>query len=186
MLHVMSIRDGDTTLVTSGIAPTFLAAIVLAATCLIIVVTIVATYIGKPNVFSLGRSYKLIGLLIVGWGTIAWLSADYYYGRLAANLYQREAQLATQQAAQIAGNIDESIALLKGISLVFSRDEDTRRALRRFGAEASPSALGYEERKQRWTQDRLLGALNNSLSIAAMHLGEIGRASCRERVYVLV
>jgi len=163
------IRDGDAALAV-GISPTFLAAIVLAATCLIIVVTIVATYVGKPNVFSLGRSYKLIGLLILGWGTIAWLSADYYYGRLASNLYQREAQLARQQAEQVAGNIDESIKLLKGISLVFSSDLDTRRVLRRFGAEASPSALAYEERKQRWTQDKLLGELNISLDVAATHL----------------
>jgi len=165
------IRDGDTATVTSGISPTFLAAIVLAATCLIIVVTIVATYVGKPNVFSLGRSYKLIGLLILGWGAIAWLSADYYYGRLAGNLYQREAQIAKQQAEQVAGNIDESLQLIKGISLVYSRDVDTRRALQRFGANAAPSNLAYEERKRRWSQDKALGELNNSLDIAATHLG---------------
>jgi len=165
------IRDGDTTIVDAGIAPTFLAAIVLAATSLIIVVTIVATYIGKPNLLSVGRSYRLIGLLIVGWGVIAWLSADYYYSSLANKLYQQESQLATQQGEQVANNIDESIKLLKGISLVFSRDEDTHRVLRRFGANAAPSALAYEERKQRWTQDRVLGELNNSLRIAATNLG---------------
>lgn len=70
----------------------------LAATGAIIVVTIVATYVGKPNLLSFGRSYKLIGLLIVGWGATAWLSADYYYGRLAGNVYRQESQLARQQA----------------------------------------------------------------------------------------
>jgi PAS domain S-box-containing protein len=165
------VRDGDTNVVASGISPTFLAAIVLAATCLIIVVTIVATYVGKPNVFSLGRSYKLIGFLIVGWGTIAWLSADYYYGHLASNLYQRESQLAKLQAEQVAGNIDESLQLLKGVSLVFSRDDDTHLALRRFGVNVAPSTLGYEERKQRWTRDKMLGELNGFLEIAAANLG---------------
>lgn len=164
------IRDGDVALTASGISPTFLAAIVLAATCLIIVVTIVATYIGKPNVFSLGRHYRLIGLLIAGWGAIAWLSADYYYDRLAGNLYRQEVQLAAQQAEQAARNIDESIALLKGIALVFSRNEDTRRALRPFGVDATPSTLAYEERKQRWTQDKTLSKLNDALNVAATHL----------------
>lgn len=58
------IRDGDDALVTEGIAPAFLAAIVLAATCLIIVSTIVATLVGKPNRLSLKKSYKLIGMLV--------------------------------------------------------------------------------------------------------------------------
>ncbi len=165
------IRDGDTGLVASGMAPTFLATIVLAATSLIVVVTIVATYVGKPNLLSLGRSYKLIGLLIAGWVAIAWLSADYNYGRLAGNLYRQESQLAGQQAENIAHNIDESIALLKGISLMVSRDADTHRVLRRFGAKVAPSTLAYKERKQRWAQDKALGELNDSLRIAATNLG---------------
>ena len=165
------IQGGDVDLVTSGISPTFLAAIVLAATCLIIVVTIVATYVGKPNLLSLGRSYKLIGLLIVGWAAIAWLSADYYYSRLAQNLYQKEARFAGQQAEQVARNIGESMELLKGIALVFSRDEDTQRALRRFGADVVPSTLAYDERKRLWTEDEALGAVNATLGVAATHLG---------------
>jgi C4-dicarboxylate-specific signal transduction histidine kinase len=120
---------------------------------------------------SHGRSYMLIGLLILGWVTIAWLSADYYYGHLSNNLYQREAQLATQQAEYIANNIDESLQQLKGIPLVFSRDDATHRVLRRFGLTAAPSALGYEQRKQQWTQDKALNKLNDSLRIAATNLG---------------
>jgi hypothetical protein len=37
----------------------------------------------QPTYF---RSYKWIGLLIVAWVAIAWLSADYYYSHLADNL----------------------------------------------------------------------------------------------------
>jgi C4-dicarboxylate-specific signal transduction histidine kinase len=113
----------------------------------------------------------LIGLLIVGWVTTAWLSADYYYGNRSNNLYRQESQLAMQQAELVARNINENIELLKGISLVVSREEETHRALRRFGANAAPSILGYEVRKQQWTQDKVLGELNDSLSIAATNLG---------------
>jgi diguanylate cyclase (GGDEF)-like protein/PAS domain S-box-containing protein len=164
MASAYFIRDGDATIANSGIAPTFLAAIVLAATGLIIVVTIVATYVEKPNFLSLGRSFKLIGLLIIGWGVIAWLSADYYYNQRASRMYQHETQYAKEQAENVANNIDESLQLLKGIPVMFSRDDDTRRVLRRFGAHATPSTLPYEQLKQRWTNDKAFSELNLILS----------------------
>ncbi len=165
------IRNGDSTLVTSGISPTFLSIIVLSATSLTVVVTIVATYVGKPNLLSFRRSYRLIGLLIAGWLGVAWLSADYYYSRLADELYRQEAQRVERQVEDVAGHIGDNVKLLKGISLVVSRDDDTYRALRRFGADAAPSAQVYEERKQRWTRDKMLGGLNDTLHIVASNLG---------------
>ncbi|MFZ4537358.1 ATP-binding protein [Propionivibrio sp.] len=119
---------------------------------------------------SLWRSYKFIGLLIVIWGCVSWLGADYYYNRLGSTFYQQEAQVARQQVEQVAGNINESIELLKAVSLVVARDKDTREALLPFGAEALPSALAYEQRKQLWTQDQKLGELNASLGITATSL----------------
>ena len=171
MAAAFFIRDGDADGIAAGVEPAFLAAIVLAATCLIIVITIVATYLERPNLLSLGRSYKMIGLMIFGWGIVAWLSADYYFSRLANNLYQQEVQLARQQVEQVGNNINENIELLKGISLMVSRDEDTRRVLRSFGANVAPSSLDYEERKQRWTGEKILGELNNTLGIATANLG---------------
>ncbi|HUX92035.1 MAG TPA: PAS domain S-box protein [Gallionellaceae bacterium] len=171
MLAAYFIRDDGTAIIDSGIAPTFLASIVLIATSLIIVVTLVATYVGRPGLTSLGKSYKLIALLLAGWGVIAWLSADYYYSRLASNLYQQESQLAMLQAENVSSNIDKNIELLKGISLMVSRDPDTHQALHRFGADATASTLDYTVRKRQWTQDRALGELNNSLQIAATNLG---------------
>ena len=171
MASAYFIRGGDTTLAASGISPTFLAVIVLATTCLIIVVTIVAIYGVKTNLMSVGQAYKSTILLSIGWGVIAWLSADYYYGHLASDLYQRELQHATQQSESIAADINENLELLKGISIMISRDDDTRRALRRFGPNVTPSKLAYDERKQRWTRDKFLNGLNSSLKIAASSLG---------------
>ena len=164
------IRDGDSAVVSSGITPAFLAAVVLVATSLIVVVTIVATYVGNRNLLSLRRSYRLIGTLVVGWGVVAWLSADYYHRQRADELYQQESQLASQQADQIASNMDEEIQRLKGVSVMVSRDQGTQRALRRFAADSSPSRLAHGVRKQRWTQDKTLDELNGSLLIAATHL----------------
>ncbi len=165
------IRDGDTTIATSGIAPTFLAALVLAATSLIIVVTIVATYVEKPKFSSLGRSFRLIGLLIAGWGAIAWLSADYYYSHHSSEVYLHETQLAKEQAETVANNIDESLKQIKNIPLLYSHDEDVLLPLRHFGDYALPSTLAYEERKRRWLKDKVLGGLNSQLGVAEADLG---------------
>jgi PAS domain S-box-containing protein len=165
------IRDGEATDATSGIAPTFLASIVLVATSLIIVVTIVTTYFRKHNEYSHTRSYKLIGLLIIVWGTISWLSADYYYNRLANYLFQQESQRATQKLDNITNNINESLELIKGAGQVLSHEADTIRVLRSFGANAAPSPLAYEKRKQLWSQDKMLVDLSNSLGYASTRLG---------------
>jgi diguanylate cyclase (GGDEF)-like protein/PAS domain S-box-containing protein len=159
------IRAGDPSANTQGISPSFLAAIVLSVTSLMVVVTIVATLVRKLNLSKFWRFYRLVGLLIAGWGTMAWFGADYYYDRLAGNLYQRESQLAMQQAEIIVGSIDESIALLKGVPRMLAREEEVRRALRRFDS-LSPS-LPYATLKRQWTQDPPLGKLNASLEVAA-------------------
>ncbi|MFD2270560.1 MHYT domain-containing protein [Undibacterium arcticum] len=126
------IRDGDGTVVDSQIGPTFLAAIILAATSVIIVITIVATYVSKYKLFSLERSYKLVGLAIVGWVAVTAISIDYIHKRMVNDLYQQESRQAKAQADRVAHNIEESLQILKGIPLVFSRDESIRRVLREF------------------------------------------------------
>jgi len=166
------IRGDAANILDDGISPTFLAAIVLASTSLIITITIVATYIGRPNnTFSIKRSYRTIALLIATWFAISWLSADAYYNRLANSLYQNELQQTSLKVEQLTRNISESITVLKGITLVISRDGDTRRALQRFGPGITPSSLSYEVRKQRWTQDKSLNTLNDYLATAASNLG---------------
>ena len=84
------IREGDAGIVDSHLGATFLASIVLAAAGVIIVVTLVATYVARPNALPFGHSYKIIGLLIIGWGVAAWLSAEYYHDSQVDNLYQQE------------------------------------------------------------------------------------------------
>ncbi len=164
------IREGDTSMLDSQLGVTFLASVVLAATGVIVVVTLVATYVARPNLLSLGHSYKVTGLLIIGWSVAAWLSADYYHDQQVRTLYQHELQLTRHQAEDVASHIDDSLQLLKVIPLMLSRDADVQRVLRRFGAHAVPSAKPYETRKQQWTENRELAGLNQSLNIAATQL----------------
>ena len=165
------IQDGDATNALSGISPALLASIVLAATCLIIVITLVATFSRMHNEFSISRSYKLPVLLIIGWIAISWLSADHYYNHLADEVFQQESQRTTQKLDDITNNINASLDLLKGSGQVLSHDADTIRMLHSFGANAVPSLLAYEQRKQRWSQNKALVDLSNSMGYASTRLG---------------
>jgi diguanylate cyclase (GGDEF)-like protein/PAS domain S-box-containing protein len=108
------------------ISPTVLAASVLVFTSLLIVVTIVATYVGKRRLFSFERTYRLIAMLVLGWSVIAWLGAGYIQDRMADEIVQRELQLAQEQAASVAGTIDERQERLRGFALMLARDAGIR------------------------------------------------------------
>jgi diguanylate cyclase (GGDEF)-like protein/PAS domain S-box-containing protein len=164
------ISDGDKSIVDSQITPTFLASMVLIVTGALIVMTIVASYVAKPKLFSLRGSYEVTGLMIAGWVAIAWLSAGYYYDHLASTIYQQESQLAKRRLDQVTNSIDDTVQMLKGIALVTALDHDTHEALRRFGTDAVPDTQSYADRKRVWTEDGTLGALNRSLAVSATHL----------------
>ena len=164
------IRDGGADVLTPGVAPALLATVVMVATSLIIVATIVATYAEKNPLSAFGKSYRLIGLLFIGWIGISWLSADYYFRHLESNFYKQELQLANQQVEDIAYDIDKNIKLLKGISSMLSRDADTHLALRKFGGKQEASTAPYELRKRLWQQDKILRKLSDTLQIAASNL----------------
>jgi len=164
------IRDGVASEAESQIGATFLACVVLIATGMIIVVTIAATYVGKPSLLSFKKSYKLVGMMIVCWNALAWLSADYFYNRYVADLYHQESAIARQQADSVAKNIEDSLQTLKGIPLIVARDEETRLVLRKFKLNPIAPAASAEQRKQLWTHDKKLAELNRTLSIVAASL----------------
>jgi diguanylate cyclase (GGDEF)-like protein/PAS domain S-box-containing protein len=163
------ISDGEKNITDSLIAPTFLASMVLATTGVIIVLTLVATYVERPNLFSVRRAYKIVGVMIAGWVAIAWLSADYYYNRFADTLYQQEYQLANRQVEQLATNIGDAVQRLKGISAVIALDDESREILRRFAPDAAVS--DETGSRQRWTQDRSLVDMNRLLANVVAQLG---------------
>jgi len=122
------VRDdrGNNAAETAHISPSMLAASVLVFTSLLIVVTIVATYVGKRRLFTFERSYRLIALLILGWSVIAWLGASYFQQRMADDLYQHELQVAQEQAGNVASSIEETTARLRGFALMLARDAGIR------------------------------------------------------------
>jgi diguanylate cyclase (GGDEF)-like protein/PAS domain S-box-containing protein len=123
------VRDERAPNGTAHVSPSVLAASVLVFTSLLIVVTIIATYVGKRRLFSFERSFRLIGVLILAWTVVAWLGASYFQQHMSDELYQRELQLAQEQAASVVGNIEESQARLLGFALMLARDAEVRRVV---------------------------------------------------------
>ncbi|WP_342120684.1 EAL domain-containing protein [Pseudoduganella sp. OTU4001] len=129
------------------ISPSVLAASVLVFTSILIVITIVATYVGKRRLFSFERSYRLIAMLLMVWSVIAWLGAGYFQDHLADEMLQHERQMAQDHAVNVASNIEESQARLRGFALMLARDSGIRRiALQAGGDDASNEQLAQTAR----------------------------------------
>jgi diguanylate cyclase (GGDEF)-like protein/PAS domain S-box-containing protein len=164
------LRDGDPGIIDSQVGVAFLASSVLAATCVIIVVTIVATYVVRPKTFMLGYFYKVVGLLTLGWASISWLGANYYESRLVDSSYSQEQQSVNKELENVTDLLQESLERLQAVPQMFSSADQIHRALLAFGAGVAPSGLPYEVRKQKWMQDRELRRLDQFLNVAAAKL----------------
>lgn len=165
------IRDDRAVATIQGISPTFLAAIVLSVTSLIVVLTIVSTLVSKLNLTAHSRFYSRVGLLIVGWGAIAWFSAAYYYEDLPAELYQRESRLASQQADIINESINANLAVLKSAPHTLALDTQLRSSLLRFNRLSATSNLTAAGKKHLWSTDPRLRQLDELLAVAAGNFG---------------
>ncbi|OQW89895.1 MAG: hypothetical protein BWK72_01250 [Rhodoferax ferrireducens] len=169
MLSAYFVRD-ETNVVGVGIEPGFLAMIVLTVSGLIILATIVSTYLELPSMVSFKRSYKLVVLLVLGWIASAWVGADNYYSRLADDVFQQETRLAEQQINHVAKNLQHGLDVLQGITSVVAKDPLSVSTLRRMPLTALPSDMSHSERKALWTQDRALAQGNRALAAYASHL----------------
>jgi len=169
MLAAYFVRD-DSQAVSSGIAPNFLAVIVLTVSALIILATIVATYLELATLISLKRSYKMVATLILGWISVAWLGADHYYQRLATDYYKQEISLARQEIEHVTHDLQQGLHVVQGIGAVVARDPAMQRSLARFGQDATPSGHTVAQRKASWTNDSRLAQTNRALATFAHDL----------------
>ncbi len=161
------IRDTEVSNVDpSGVSSFFLASIVLIATSLLVVFTIVVSYVSKSSLLVLGRSYKLIMLLMLAWCTVAWMSADYYYRLRSRTYVQDELKQAQLQAQRTASNIDERLHLLRGLARLSAAGEMPQRVLRDFSKVPVDMNLTLAQRKFLWSQNPVLAQVNRYLALA--------------------
>jgi len=141
------IRSDQPIFPVSGVSTTFLAAILLVSTSLLIVVTIVATYVSDKAIV-VKRSVRWISLLIISWTGISWVASDNYYDKSTLTLYQHEMQTAERQVENSALTIDRDVAFLKGVSEMISNENEVRELLQnsRELVNRSPKSLAQRAR----------------------------------------
>ena len=169
MMAAYFIRDeGAGSSVVSALTPSFLALIVLAVSLMVIILTVVATYVAKPKLNSLKQSYRMILALIAGWIVISWAIADHYTGQQVSSQYEQALLDTTQRAAAQAALMDESLQLLKAIPSMYIHSPDVHLNLRRFGADVAASTLAYAMRQEIWSEDVEFLELNKVLRAASL------------------
>ena len=156
--------------VDSGLAPTFLASIVLIVTSAIIVVTLLAMFLDRPHIRSLSRIYRLASIPVLAWAALAWLSSSYYSAHMAERAYRDGLAQARERADGVAGDINDALATMRGIPKVLAEADVVRQQLERFGPAVRPAAADYESRKRAWSGDAGLARLDRFLAAAASGL----------------
>lgn len=161
------VRGDEAVASAQGMSSTFLAAIVLSITSLIVVATIASTLISKLKLKAHGRFYRRVGLLIAGWIAISWFGASYYYEAISAKFYQREAALASQQAEIIASSIDENLAALKSVPRILAREQEVHQAMLSPGTLSPGRTATIAAKKRAWSSNRILRQLDDVLATTA-------------------
>ena len=162
------IREGGDSGVDSVLAPNLLSFIVLAVSLTVIILTVIATYVAKPKLRSIGQSYKIIATLILGWTLTSWVIAERYSDHQITSLYAQALDDTTRRAGNEAALMDESLQLLKAIPLMYIHSADVHLTLRRFGANAVASVVPYAKRQQAWSEDAEFVKLNKTLHTASL------------------
>ncbi len=104
------------------------------------------------------------------WVILAWLISVDYSARMSERVHSEGQADARRQLDGIAGNIDNSLRVLRGIPRVLSGETTVRRGLLRFGPQIEPSTEPFDERKHRWTAESERSGLNGFLSSTAAGL----------------
>jgi len=164
------VRDDSAGVAAASMAPGFLAAVVLAVTGTIIVVTLVATYFVRPLKASLHGNFLPVAALMVAWTVIAWLAAGYYTHSLQKRVVEQEAEVAAEQLASLDGSIEDSLQTLRGIPVFFAQGPSLHKALREFAPGPGKFAASYLDRRDAWTRDPALAQLNILFLVTANSL----------------
>ncbi|MCX8018422.1 MAG: hypothetical protein N2690_11065, partial [Rhodocyclaceae bacterium] len=109
-----------------------------------------------------------IGLLLVGWCALAWLTATQYTTRLHQEHYQKTYAEALQHAELIGNGINDSINLLRQSAAMLTFSEQTISQLKRFGPDVKPRDKAVSQ--PQWSQDPALVELGRYLAVAATRL----------------
>jgi PAS domain S-box-containing protein len=161
---------GEASIAEPQLVPAFLATVVLAVTSSIILITLAATFLNRPAVYSMAGVARAIGMLIAGWGVVAWLGSGYYSSQKAEQAYREGIDRVGRQADNAVDNINDALLALQGIPEALAHVEAIRSQLMRFGPSSAIAQTAAADRKAKWQDDVELAKLDNFLAISASSL----------------
>jgi PAS domain S-box-containing protein len=153
----------------AGLAPTFLAGVVLAVTVAIIVGTLVATYLARAIIVPSRRCRGLTGLALLVWSVVAWEGAAYLNGQQLNEAYREAGGEASRRADAIGQDIDDALLRVRNVPEFFAQDAQVRLQLARLERGVTSAHLDPALRRQRWLNDPALARLSAVLADAVGH-----------------
>ncbi len=158
-------QDDQQVIVDSAtLTPSFIATVILFVTTVIIVVTLISSFLARSPEFRQIKHGKLILLLVLLCGAISWLAMSEYIHQAQRQTFDEQAKLARQQANSIADNIEQALEILEGVPRALSTQPDIHTALRGFGPDIPVDSREFTDRKETWSAQPDLAALNLRLS----------------------
>ncbi|WP_295009109.1 MHYT domain-containing protein [uncultured Dechloromonas sp.] len=162
------VRGGEA-VAASTLTPTFLAYVVLMIGALLALVTLVAPFVARLSFQFSKRQLRVVAVLMGGWTLACWLASGVYTEIQQLDEYEQEAAFSTHQAALVAGHIDETLDVLRGVPATLVKSDMIRHALERAERRADVPGDAAERRKA-WSEDPELSALSRYLALLAANL----------------
>jgi diguanylate cyclase (GGDEF)-like protein len=117
------------------------------------------------------RSLLRFAAIAVLWAIAAWMLVDRQREERTAQIVARESGDMAKSVDAISANVDRLFNRLHGVAAILANSSDVKTGLARFGPDAPPSGLSYEERKAAWTAAAELRPLDDYLRIARSDIG---------------
>ncbi len=125
----------------------------------------------RNGIVTRASLFAALSVVLLLWLAASWFIANRIMQRASQNLVKEESTVVERRAQNIARNVAQSITYLHGIPSLIAKDERTLRALRRPGVSSASASLAPELKKQAWSADALLLALDGHLDLVARSLG---------------
>ncbi len=108
--------------------------------------------------------------LVLLWNVSARMIANNFYVARVEEIVGQKTELSREQAEDLADSINRNLNYLHGIPDLLSQSMTVKKAISLFGPDITLSTLPLGERKQRWTNEPKLSALNRYLALAKVSM----------------
>ncbi|HYP68409.1 MAG TPA: PAS-domain containing protein, partial [Thiobacillaceae bacterium] len=115
--------------------------------------------------------FGALSAVLLLWLAASWFIADSVMQRGSQSLVKDESTVVERRAQNFARNIAQSTTYLHGIPSLIAKDDRTLKALFRPTANPASAPMTSQAKRQAWSEDPLLKAMDSHLDLVARSLG---------------